>query len=167
MAEVASPAAGKDYIFEVRAVNADGDESLARIATGVITGFSMEDPHSPRFPYSIWPGEFLTNLSENSAVMMAELGVDRFNVKATVRRGANIGSMKISLTGGDGFSHSRQKNEGPLSLFDDEDILAVPGGNYTISATAYSGPGLTATTRWTRWTWTSSCCTRRRTRPGS
>ena len=77
-----------------------------------------------------------------------ELGAqssDQLNIRAETRSGAEIGSVRLELTGT--RSSSRTENLAPYALFGDRGGQAFPAGSYTVTATPYPEGSLGGTPR--------------------
>ena len=68
------------------------------------------------------------------------LASERLNVRAEVAPGAEVGSVKLALSGRQ--SASRTENLAPYALFGDRGGQAFPSGTYTLTATPYAEANL-------------------------
>ena len=146
MATMDNPPDGVRYRFEVRATNADGAESAASIGTAAITGFTLIDADTDAELTALFGGENVA------------LGADAarpLTIRANTARGPQ--SVVLALSG----QQSLQRTEGlkPYTLhgdsfwavgrttwrrFDGDSYVDYEGGiltagDYTLTATAYSG----------------------------
>ena len=127
------------YVFEVRGMNAGGNGLAAAASTASIVGFTLVSDDDN--------GDLLA-LDDGVAVVLAEhdtYGTGRFGIRAEIFDTADIGSMKLELTGP--RSHIQTENGAPWSLFGDRGVgnlfgERLPVGMYRLSATAYPEPDL-------------------------
>ena len=68
------------------------------------------------------------------------LASERLNVRAETAAGAEVGSVKLALSGA--RSASRTENLAPYALFGDRGGQAFPSGTYTLTATPYAEANL-------------------------
>ena len=68
------------------------------------------------------------------------LASERLNIRAEVAPGAEVGSVKLALSGRQ--SASRTENLAPYALFGDRGGQAFPSGTYTLTATPYAEANL-------------------------
>ena len=71
------------------------------------------------------------------------LASDRLNIRAETRAGAEIGSVRLELSGT--RSSARTENIAPWALFGDRGGEAFPAGSYTVAATPYPEKNLGGT----------------------
>ena len=127
---------GVGYLVEMRAVNGFGS-SPAELAGIVTSGFTVQSyDDKPSFP-----------LYSGTIIDLAEYFLDEFSIIADAFDDSLVGSMELKLTGP--VSHTQQDNGAPWTLFggggpgrlqlSTKRFLA---GNYRLSATSYSEPGL-------------------------
>ena len=125
---------GRRYAFEVRAVNSFGAGEAAGIAetpaAGPLRSFTLFDNAAGGADVAaLSPGAVLEGLAS-----------ERLNIRAEVAPGAEVGSVKLALSGRQ--SASRTENLAPYALFGDRGGQAFPSGTYTLTATPYAEANL-------------------------
>lgn len=110
-------------------------------SSGPLTGFTVVDA-------SFLPSNqvVLATVTDGATVELPDPEGGEYAIRADVDAGASIGSVSLELTGAKTVG-PKTDNKVPYSLYGDrgkEDLLGqdLPVGNYTISATAYSGRDL-------------------------
>ena len=89
-----------------------------------ITGFTLFNSGSK---------QDIEELSEGTVI--EALSSDRLNIRADIRTGATVGSVRMELTGAQ--DSARTENLAPYALFGDKGGQAFPEGEYRIRATPY------------------------------
>ena len=74
---------------------------------------------------------------------LAALSSGRLNIRAEAADGAEIGSVRMALSGA--ATSARTEGIAPYALFGDRGGRAFPAGTYTVTATAYPEPNLGGT----------------------
>ena len=106
----------------------------AQGATGnPITGFTLFD--------NAGGGADVQALTEGAA--LAALSSERLDIRAEVASGAEIGSVRMEISGA--ATASRTDGIAPYALFGDRGGRAFPAGTYTVTATPYPEPELGGT----------------------
>ena len=125
---------GRRYAFEVRAVNSFGAGEAAGIAetpaAGPLRSFTLFDNAAGGADVAaLSPGAVLEGLAS-----------ERLNIRVETAPGAEVGSVKMALSGRQ--SASRTENLAPYALFGDRGGQAFPPGSYTLTATPYAEANL-------------------------
>ena len=118
------------------ATDADGNPNTAsapfaialparNAADGLLTGFTLFDNANG--------GADVTALTDDAA--LAALSSERLNIRAEIRPGATVGSVRLELSGA--AASSRTEGSAPYALFGDRGGQAFPAGAYRITATPY------------------------------
>ena len=136
MATVDNPPDGVAHRFEVRAENAAGAVSAVSVGAAAITGFTLIDADT---------GTELAALLGGDTISLPDGATRRLTIRANTSPGPE--SVVLNLSGQQ--SQERTENRKPWILHGDShrgyngEILAE--GDYTLSATAYSGSGASGT----------------------
>ena len=127
----------KGYVYRVKAVNAHGVSGWSNYARadtpgpGPLTGFTVLDASDQTE---------LAQLEDGDTLALDDPDGGSYGVRAEVDSSAQIGSVRLELTGA--RSVTQTENVAPYSLYgDDADGVhgeALPAGSYTLRATAYS-----------------------------
>ena len=121
---------------------ADGDAVSAWLAPAAqsqgatgspITGFTLFDNANG--------GADVQALTDGAA--LAALSSGRLNIRAEAADGAEIGSVRMALSGA--VTSARTEGVAPYALFGDRGGRAFPAGTYTVTATPYPERGLSGT----------------------
>ena len=135
MATVDNPSEGSVYLFEVRAVNADGAQAVSTtVSSAAINGFSLVDAGT---------NNDLLDLYDDAVIALGNYDQDNLTIRAKTGRGP-VGSMLLKLTGTQ--TQSRTENSAPWSLYGDDDDREEPdfdgnrlvAGSYQLTAIAYT-----------------------------
>ena len=109
--------------------------AAAAPAPGPITGFTVVDTSDQTVEGA---------LADGGALALDDPVGGSFGIRADLESGATIGSMRLQLTGAK--THDQTENIAPYSLYGDSggnlSGESLPVGEYTLTATAYSGARL-------------------------
>ena len=109
--------------------------AAAAPAPGPITGFTVVDASDQSVEGT---------LADGGTLALDDPGGGSFGIRADLESGATIGSMSLQLTGAK--THAQTENITPYSLYGDSggnlSGESLPVGEYTLTATAYSGARL-------------------------
>ena len=109
--------------------------AAAAPAPGPITGFTVVDASDQTVEGA---------LADGGALALDDPVGGSFGIRADLESGATIGSMRLQLTGAK--THDQTENIAPYSLYGDSggnlSGESLPVGEYTLTATAYSGARL-------------------------
>ncbi len=109
---------------------------VAESSPGPLTGFTLVDASDQTV---------LATLTAGSSVEVADPDGGSYGIRADVDANANIGSVRLALSGAK--TVSRTENVAPYSLYGDGGVDALdggslPAGSYTLTATAYADGNL-------------------------
>ena len=134
------------YTLTVQADDGNGGTATATVnvtvtdveetSPGPLTGFTLVDASDQTT---------LASLTGGASVELADPDGGSYAVRADVDANANIGSVRLALSGAK--SVSRTENVAPYSLYgdggaDDLNGQTLPAGSYTLTATAYANSNL-------------------------
>ncbi len=134
------------YALTVQADDGNGGTATATVnvtvtdveetSPGPLTGFTLVDASDQTM---------LAALTDGASVELADPDGGSYGIRADVDANANIGSVRLALSGAK--TVSRTENLAPYSLYgdggaDDLNGDTLPAGSYTLTATAYANSNL-------------------------
>ena len=125
----------------------DGEVVLVSLAPGsaeqeagsAIAGFTLFDNADGGADVAV----LAAGTTPGAGTTLGAQSSERLNIRAETRAGAEIGSVRLELSGA--ASASRTENHAPYALFGDRGGRALPAGTYTIVATPYPEANLGGT----------------------
>ena len=120
-------------VRSLKVVEADDDLQIGHATASPLAGFTLFDNADG--------GRDVAALAAGTA--LGARTSERLNIRAETRAGAEIGSVRLELSGA--VSASRTENLAPYALFGDRGGRALPAGTYTVSATPYPEANLGGT----------------------
>ena len=133
-ATLSSIDAARDYIAEVRAVNAVDRGEAALVSTRTISAVVLVD---------VVRNSDLFTLSDGAGLVRTVYDAGKFTIRADVLPGVSVGSMKFELSGRRYRAHT--DNGEPFTLAGEHGSAQLYGyilpiGEYRLAVTAYAGP---------------------------